>query len=411
MNGRMILAKTFLMSQIVFPAQIVQIKNKEIKRIEKLVYAFVNGARNLYGPERISRTNLKSSKELGGINGIDVETFLQAIAVKQFIKAANSHRALGPIQLTEEIPIDGVGFKARAILRLNHRQFATAFSVPDLHQLEAISGIPVSVLLGPYTQAAQIVTQEAIESLGELQQRFNRASNGRVNKILRAIPSPFSNLIRANHLQPAPVKIPWLSEEAIVSADRLTTKSLRNALLSKKFPNLSVDIKQIYKRADWPPPGRLNDYESTLVNLWKIRNPTLRSVRFKILYKDVYCNERRFRFGLSNSPMCAICGQVETIEHHLYSCRNATRLWNLYQRLTGQSVDSMFEVLMCSNSTAHEIIKSIILKALIQIDRSKDRTDREIISQCLFFLKIEARVNNKISTNLMNFARTIERTV
>ena len=69
-----------------------------MKRIEKLIYGFVNGSKNLYGPERISRATLKAPKELGGINGIDVDSFTQAIAVKQFIKAARSHRTLGPIQ-------------------------------------------------------------------------------------------------------------------------------------------------------------------------------------------------------------------------------------------------------------------------------------------------------------------------
>ena len=44
---------------------------KEVKRIEKLIYAFVNGARNLYGPERIARSNLKAPKAKGGINAID----------------------------------------------------------------------------------------------------------------------------------------------------------------------------------------------------------------------------------------------------------------------------------------------------------------------------------------------------
>ena len=69
----------------------------------------------------------------------------------------------------------------------------------------------------------------------------------------------------------------------------------------------------------------------------------------------------------------------------------------------------MFDVLMCSKNVAHEIAKTIILKALIQIDRSKDKTDREIIAQCLFFLRIEARVHKKQSATLMRFANELER--
>ena len=86
LNGRMILAKTFLLSQIVFPAQAVLIQKKEIKKIERLIYSFVNGSRKLYGPERIARLNLKAPKEVGGINGIDVDLFIKALAIKQFSK-------------------------------------------------------------------------------------------------------------------------------------------------------------------------------------------------------------------------------------------------------------------------------------------------------------------------------------
>ena len=132
-------------------------------------------------------------------------------------------------------------------------------------------------------------------------------------------------------------------------------------------------------------------------------------MRLKVLYKDIFCNERRYRFGLTNSPTCDICGQIESVEHHLFSCQNAARLWTLYHRITQQTMHSLLDVLMCSKETAYEIIKAIILKALIQIDRSKDRNDREIIAQCLFFLKIEARANPKQFASLMAFANVLER--
>ena len=69
----------------------------------------------------------------------------------------------------------------------------------------------------------------------------------------------------------------------------------------------------------------------------------------------------------------------------------------------------MFDVLSCSKICAHEIVKSIILKALIQIDRSKDKTDRELVSQCIFFLKIEAITSKKYSNALLDFVNELRR--
>ena len=410
MNGRMILAKTFLLSLVVFPAQFLQIKKKEIKRIEKLIYSFVNGAKNLYGPERIARAHLKAPKDSGGIDGVDVESFIRAIATKQFIKATRSHKALRLLQFSSEIPSDGISICARAVLRQNYKKFSTAHSMPDLHQLESISGLPLALMLGPDTQAARYASRCLLDSLGALQQAFitNRNDRSMISSILRAIPQPFANLIRTQALFQVPVRIAWLSTESIMNADQMPTKVLRQALVQIKFPNLQVQIGKIYKRNDWPPPGMESVYEATLSNTWAIKNPTLRAVRLKVLYKDVFSNERRYRFGLVNSPRCDICGGLESVEHHLFSCQNARRLWALYNRLTNQGVNNLFDVLICGNNPSFEIIKSIVLKALIQIDRSKDKTEREIVSQCSFFLRIEARTNSKYRDSMLTLANSID---
>ena len=98
MNGRMILAKTFLLSQIIFPAQFMQVQIKEMKKIERLIYAFINGARSLYGPEGIARRYLKADRTNGGICGIDVCSFLLSIAIRQFEKVSQLSLSLKSIQ-------------------------------------------------------------------------------------------------------------------------------------------------------------------------------------------------------------------------------------------------------------------------------------------------------------------------
>ena len=188
MVGRMILAKTFLLSQIVFPAQVVQIHRKEIKKIEKLIYAFVNGARNLYGPERIARTVLKAPKEQGGINGVDVDAFLKSIAIRQYSKAFSKSRILGELQLAQGA--DEIGKVARPVLRQNFRKYAGDFAMPDLRQLELISAIPVAAVLSSNTNASNAASRESIGTLGDLQQMFSNRlmARTRVASILKSLP-------------------------------------------------------------------------------------------------------------------------------------------------------------------------------------------------------------------------------
>ena len=49
--------------------------------------------------------------------------------------------------------------------------------------------------------------------------------------------------------------------------------------------------------------------QNTWHNLWCIKNPTLRAIRLKILYKDVWSNERRHRMGITSNSDCVICGE------------------------------------------------------------------------------------------------------
>ena len=250
--GRMTIAKTFLLSLIVFPAQVVKINKPEI---EKLIYSFVNGANNLYGPERISRSNLKAPKDRGGIDGIDVDSFVKSLAVKQFEKAARTHRKLGSLQGIMDYQADDIAGEARAALRTLSRMCADSHSMPDLEQPVLISGIPLVSLLIPTTNAAKFAAQENMSNLGQLQFALvgRRRIRSKILAIMRALPKPFAALIRRGVLIQAPSKLVWFSNEHIKSCESVTTKEMRTSLLSLRVPNLGVKLGKIYKPVDWPP--------------------------------------------------------------------------------------------------------------------------------------------------------------
>jgi hypothetical protein len=90
------------------------------------------------------------------------------------------------------------------------------------------------------------------------------------------------------------------------------------------------------------------------------------------MYKDIFSNERRYRFGLAESPNCVICQQPESVIHQLLECPNAVRMWQLYKDITGLDIATIDSLVCPVFGLEFEVVKSIILKALIQIDRSKD---------------------------------------
>ena len=106
----MIILKTFAISQLIFSTQFQSIKPKDLKRIEHLSYSFIWNS-----TDRVKRGILKSGKQEGGINGIDVESFFNSIMVRQFAKS-NSYPKLLSINNSPLIK-EYIKVQARVIIR------------------------------------------------------------------------------------------------------------------------------------------------------------------------------------------------------------------------------------------------------------------------------------------------------
>jgi hypothetical protein len=390
LNGRMILAKVFLLSQIVFTAQACVIKVKEIKKIERLIYSFVSGNRLLYGPERIARTTLKAPKVGGGINGVDVDSFIKTIVLRQFVKASNNHHVLSAIQLSNFSMQDGISDFASNFLRSHYRKYLDMqFNMPNFDQILTISGIPIRLLVNQKNRAFQLVKEANFENIYSVQCAFanQRLSLTHRNIIAKALPKVCGRMISNNQAMDAVRMMPICMDSDLLDVSQAKPWQIKLGLAEKRLGTLKVDVGKIYKMP------QLNVDRKSISNIWSIKNPSLRNVRLKVLYKDIFSNERRFRFGLADSPECTICRAPETVEHQLLTCPNAQIFWNYYYLFTSVRVQSLEDIISASQSTATEIVKSTILKKLIQIDRSTGQPINVVQQECLYYLRLEIIVN------------------
>ena len=393
LNGRMLAAKTFVLSQIVFQSQATIIAVKEIKKIERLIYSFVNGAKSLYGPERIARRRLKAAKDQGGINGVDVASFIRSIQIRQFNKASIKSRSLGALQLSLRGQDDDLSQSVISFLRSHYRE-KLKVGIPDLQQIAQISSIPLKFLLSPDTRASAVALNSSISSLYELQNaiRNSRIPRAGVNMIFRQLPAVIRTLLRSQVIVDSQLLAVLTLEEGILSTiDSFSAVRLRQGLMELKFPSSPVRAKEVYKEDLWQEP------EGWQGRLWQIGNPQLRAYRLKLLYKDIFSNERRHKFGLSDSPDCIICGQIESVNHQFVECANARKLWDMYRRLTGKSVDSLLQAIICVEEIDTEIVKSIIIKRLIQIDRSRNINLACIKQEILHYYRVEACLSKSLN--------------
>jgi hypothetical protein len=88
LNGRNIIAKTFGMSQLIYSFQCCEIRDRELRDIERLYFRFLwSKSWDTTAPDRIKRSILKNEKNKGGLNCMDVKSLYQALAIKNILKA------------------------------------------------------------------------------------------------------------------------------------------------------------------------------------------------------------------------------------------------------------------------------------------------------------------------------------
>jgi hypothetical protein len=64
-----------------------------------------------------------------------------------------------------------------------------------------------------------------------------------------------------------------------------------------------------------------------------------KEVAFQILNRTIWTNNRSFKSGLSASPQCHRCEEIETMEHLLYLCPNfAEKLWAEFGLVLTQTI-------------------------------------------------------------------------
>ena len=81
--------------------------------------------------------------------------------------------------------------------------------------------------------------------------------------------------------------------------------------LSDKYPHSAIDWEKVYSLS----------FRSSMES-------KLREFQYKILYCIVFTNEKLFRFGIMQSPLCTFCQKEdESIEHLLFSCKESCEFW------------------------------------------------------------------------------------
>ncbi len=431
-EGKLVIVKTFGLSQLIYSLQMNRIYESDIKKVESIIFWFLwnNKISGNPAPDRIKRSVLKKDYIEGGIKAPDILNLDCALKTKQFIRANLSTHT---IKYVQQFLLELVGYFEMYKIEYSkickydpvvERYQTTTNTITDLLRNkvgldQAESGDTVR-----QSQASIIASTDILEFLQRKRMplviyRFSELSNlgietykdllnefqfprsDRIRQCARDVLTFFPNAWQNIVLNTVDVDPDITYSEhyfdkgwTLVSNHIIKVKGLRELLLERlpKFdlPYLNFDKFEI-------PLERVNDDKNPFLLLRKALHSTRdKFYKYRLLNGDIFCNSRMFKFKMVESQNCVLCdNSVETIKHLIWDCQRSKNVWdylnNLLRPVVGQNYIRYDTIFLGGDDPIYAIETFIIwmLKKIISIDRTQLITNDFILAQLCRLLEFE----------------------
>ena len=140
-------------------------------------------------------------------------------------------------------------------------------------------------------------------------------------------------------------EIPYIKiGQKFIVIQKITNKQIINKLLKNIIkPATSIDT--------WInlfPFLETEDWNQIFLRTFKTTKETyLQSFQYKILHRILNCNEKLYKWKIKPNDRCDECGEVDSIEHHLFYCKTSTKFWNQLKNWSTCNLGFSIELTVC----------------------------------------------------------------
>jgi hypothetical protein len=431
MEGKILVIKTFGISQLIYNMQSYDFDNKELINIERIIFKFIwSTSTNQNGKDRIKRSILKNEHSKGGMMVTDIDCMNKALKLKQFVRAFKTDHVISSIQalssssdgkekhvhreyskITDDEPICKVAQEMMNLITdYNRNLYETMdleISKTDKHLINDI----VSINLEEYLKRKKLVfmqcivkplLQKGICTLGELTQAYEFETDRKATKTMKIILSVFpvtlieiaKCYIEDINDDSNEVKFLKIINNVYKPIEDVSTKEIQNILKTvlKKVEEINFDQKL----------GTSNFEEENIIRFRNTcKNVKLRSIFHRLIHNDFFTHVKMKKYKMTETDKCPRCNEPETTKHLLWECVHSRNIWNIYNQLIlDENVNSYDDVYAVNNDYSTVLIKIKIIQELIQIERPKNWTPvrvTDIICQLMSTEKHNALITKTIT--------------
>ncbi len=135
--------------------------------------------------------------------------------------------------------------------------------------------------------------------------------------------------------------------------------------------------------------------------------PRDKILKYRVLYGDIFCRSRMFKFKMVDSPNCTYCiNQIETVKHLIWDCPRSRNVWNQvndwFRPVIG--IDYInYETIVLGGQKPLGALETIIvwvLRTIMSIDRENMIPNEVITAKIKSLFIYEKKVFGKASKKL-----------
>jgi exonuclease III len=442
LEGKILIVKTFGLSQMIYNLQCYQILKSDLIRIERLIFKFLWSKKwkEQRPIERIKRSILKNNVESGGLNAPDIECLDRSLKLKQFLRSNTSNHPIKHFQaillennkykkvlnqeycrLVEEDPI--INSSQTSINKLTDHDRERDYGGMEGALISKIAiDLASSIKIEEYLKRKNQVfiycnyyplKSQSILSLHDIlfekETSHNSLNNIKINNTLSVFNKNILQLaeqFNEDYNTDDPDEIFFLNEKLVFrNAYSLSVKDLQRLL---KISLKKIETLNIAER------NKLTDVEFEMSNIVRFRNQCKdaksRNVFYRLINNDFFFAERMFKYGMTTTPNCSRCNEVETSNHLLFDCRFSKKMWSIYNEIIKNDFKSTFaitkkeDIFNFDTGMIENRLKIKLINELIQIERPTYWTKNKVTSILLEMKSIDkySTLKNNLSIETFN---------
>ena len=383
--GKILIVKTFGISQIIYLLQSLVLKNAHIKVLNAILYKFIwnKHFHAAKAPERIKRSIVNTPIKLGGLGMLDLSLLDEGLKVRALSRLLTTkHPFLTLLKTRLDMSnffdptctskLDPVINQALVSLRTYRKGLWKDDSVArDRGFLMEINKSKISNLISANGRVS--ISYFMINRRGKrLVSDLNEVD---LNNLAAYIEGHKLPIVRAARVLNGS-EVDGVKESIVVNGkfkllQSCSSKTIRDTLFK---PELITSFKI---GVDLSRCEALN---------WANRISKLSSVRHKnillrVAHGEIYTNERLARFGLTDSNQCDRCDEVDTLHHKFITCAYVKEIWKHLSRITAPiQVNNQTGVnpikaslgAMMGSSLATTTINAEILQRILTLKRDQN---------------------------------------